>query len=629
MSELARSVCCGRGEGRGLGTLGRSPKAKTIAVTIQVLACWAGMAYAQSTSSIRITPAKVSVTAGHQQAFSAAGSHTAAGLSWAVQGVVGGNSIWGTISTAGNYTAPAISPGTTVTVSATSTSNSNLSGQATVTVVNPPIPNLTGVTYADELASWETVLLPLVQNLSGLLWNASSGTWSPIPNWAPPSQGIGPQIYYLEMYLRPATRMAIARQDTTLMDELAGFHLAMLQWRTTTVGQMIQNLGSNAVVFISGPSSARTFAWYNPYSNSTLVEVQDDVQANAQYLSQAAQLLRAIAKMPAAQRPAPLTEFAQGFSGFLVSEQLLRLMYGSTPWSHYQNANIPQPVVSAWQFLAQTGYEPPDPIKYQAAMSDTELWLVADSAEVLGADAAAPQLGILNSTTRSRLQQAVQAGVSLLQARSHHTTAPDGSDVLSLFAGDYDDYPSLAYSGDTGQALPTTPNPKTGLSWDISHSYRFPIVFRSLYETQSATGTNFPALNDVVALANTYVHLAFTGNSKLPAFSNFVDGWNGWFDVGDSSIAGYPPEQYCDATQSPINCLTAGAIQGWGQLSFANPSLATLMQDLINLAFDTSAADQPFMNQHYYYDDGPYVVSENLYPWLMIWVAGDNAERLP
>jgi hypothetical protein len=284
--------------------------------------------------------------------------------------------------------------------------------------------------------------------------------------------------------------------------------------------------------------------------------------------------------------------------------------------------------VSAWQFLAQTGYEPPYPNKYQAAMQDTELWLVADSAEVIGADAAAPELSILNSTTRAQLQQAVLAGVSLMQARCHHEVSADGADVLSVFAGDYDDYSSVAYSSYTGPQLPTTPDPMYGLSWDVSHSYRFPIVFRSLYETRGATGATFPALNDLVALANTYVHLTFTGNPKLPVFNNFLDGWNGWFDVDDPSLSGYPPEEYCNSSQTPNNCLTPGAVQGWGQLAFANPNLANLIQDVVNLAYDDSPETVTFKNQHYYYTE-PYSVNGAVYPWLMIWIAGDSAERLP
>jgi hypothetical protein len=91
---------------------------------------------------------------------------------------------------------------------------------------------------------------------------------------------------------------------------------------------------------------------------------------------------------------------------------------------------------------------------------------------------------------------------------------------------------------------------------------------------------------------------------------------------------GYPPEPYCNAAQSPINCLTPGAVQGWGQLTFANPTLATLMQNLVNLAYDDSPATLAFKDQHYTYV-GPYSIQDGQYPWLMIYVVGDSAERLP
>jgi hypothetical protein len=545
-----------------------------------------------------------------------------------VDGQVGGGPIWGTITQSGIYTAPKIDPGAVVTVSATSPGTHSISNNAAVTVVNPPVPQLMYVSYADELANWGVWLMPEVQNRSGLQWDDVNRVWSPVPGWTAPSDGIALQVYELEPWLRPLTRMAIARQDIGLMEELADFHMALLQYRTTTVGEMVQNEPANSVIFISGPSTARTFAWYLPYSG-TRMEVTEDVQANAQYLSTAAQLMRAIAEMPAASRTAPLNAFVQGFSGFIVSEQLLRMLYGSCPWSYYQNPNIPQPVVSAWKFLAATGYEPPHPIKYQAAMTDMELWLIADAAEVMGADAAAPEFGILDDATRSPLQKAILAGVSLMQRRCRHMVSPDGADVLSAFAGDFDDHPNYAYTGDTGPDVPTTPNPKYGLSWDIDGSYRFPIVFRSLYETRSATGVAFPALNDLVALANTYVHLAFNGNYEMPAFSNFFDGWNGWFEVGDPNIPdGYPPEEYCQSTQIPISCLAAGAISGWGQLAFANPDLANLTQDLVNLAYDESPDVTAFKTQHYSYG-GPYSVSGGLYPWLLVYVLGDSAERLP
>ena len=577
--------------------------------------------------SMALTPLSATVTAGAQQPFSVNSCSTVS-AQWTVNGTVGGNVVDGTISAGGLYTAPAINPGAAVTISVTNSGNSSIRSSL-VTIVNPAQPAFQGATYADTLLAWNANLLPWVEALSGLTWNPEARTWTSTPNWTAPSEGIAPEIYYLEEALRPVTRMSIAHQDTALMEELAMFHVALLAQRTTTIGSMLHNAPSNSIIFIDGAATDRTFAWYEPYS-ATQVRIRDYQLANAQYLSTATRLLRAIAEMPATDRTAPMLTFVEQYSSFLANEQLLRLMYGSTPWSHWQNPNIPQPVVSAWTFLAATGYRPPDPLKFEAAMTDMEIWMVADSADVLAANQAAPELNIVDSHSAMLLQQAVTAGVSLMQARCHHEIAPDGADILSLFAGDYDDYIDYEYAADTSAAQPAALAPKTGLSWDISHSYRFPVTFRTLYETSSATGVTFPAKNDLVALANTYVHLAFNGDQKMPAFSNFVDGWNGWYGVEQTGIPnGYPPYQDCQAQAETDNCLTPGSVQGWGELATINPSLAALSQTLINLAYDDSAATAIFKDQHYYYYGQHYSANSGTYPFLMVYVAGDAAELLP
>ncbi|HEY0797193.1 MAG TPA: hypothetical protein VGD64_15585 [Acidisarcina sp.] len=581
-------------------------------------------------AAITVIPATASVPAGTRLSFTAnvTGLNNPA-LRWTIDGAGAGDRISGTVTAAGVYTAPSISPGTNVTLTAVSAVDATISANATVTVTNPPALALTGATYADELTSWNAVMLPWIEDLCGLEWDPVARVWSAVPGWSPPPSGIGPQIYYLEPALRPLTHMAVMRGDVAVMDQLASFHLALLSLRTTTIGAMLDAAPANAILFIDGPPAARTFAWYEP-AGPGQVRVRECQQCDAQYISTASRLVRAIAEMPASQRTSSLTAFAQTFSSFIASEQLMRLLYGATPWSHWDNPNIPQPVVAGWQFLAATGYEPPAPIRYQASMTDIELWMIADAADMISADQSAPQLAILDNNTRVQLKEAVKAGVALMQARCHHEVSPDGADVLSAFAGDSDGHPDLAYSAYTTIQQPTVPSAKAGLSWDSSHSYRLPLVFRTLYETRAATGNSYPALDDLVALGNTYVHLAFNGDASMPDFNNFIDGWNGWLRVGYSDIpGGYPPHQYCAAAQSPNNCLTAGTLQGWGQLAFANPDLAALEQHVIDLAYDDSAQAMLFKDQHYFYNGGHYSVVASQYPWLMVYVAGDSAERLP
>ncbi len=577
---------------------------------------------------IVVTPSQATLPAGASLTMAASVTGLASNqVTWSVNGIVGGSSAFGHISQQGVYVAPLIDPGTAITVTAASAVYNSFSGAATLQIVDPATPPLEGVSYAGTEASWSALALPWIDSLVGLTWDPVARVWNVDPLWQMPSEGVGPSVYFLEEALRPATRLAIASQDVPLMEELALFHLALLQQRATTLGAMEQSAQPGDVIFIDGPAAARTFAWYDPFPGGR--EIRESQLSNAQYLSTAAQLLRAIAEMPSATRTATLAQFATTYGPFLASEQLMRLLYGKTWWAHYQNPALGNPVVTAWQFLAaHPGYQPlpPNP-QYSAAISDIELWLMMDTGEVVAADAAAPGFAILDANTRELLRNAAQAGTQAMQTRCSHKTAADGADVLSAFAGEWQDYPDFAYSAITTQQTPTQPGVQPGLSWDSSHAYRLPVVFRSLYETEWATGATYPARWDLVALGNTYVHLTLNMASGFPAFNNYLDGTDGWFQFDPADpTGGYPPYLYCDAMHKS-NCLNVGAVQGWGELSPFNPDVAALGQKIINLAYDDSPAATAFKTQHYYVD-GQYEVNDGVYPWLMMWVAADNAEQL-
>ena len=104
--------------------------------------------------TVSISPATATVRAGSgTQAFDATVTNSAdTSVSWAVNGVDGGNSTVGTISAAGLYTAPATPPAqSTVTVTATSIASPSSSADASVTVTNsaaapPTIAGVPGVT---------------------------------------------------------------------------------------------------------------------------------------------------------------------------------------------------------------------------------------------------------------------------------------------------------------------------------------------------------------------------------------------------------------------------------------------------------------------------------------------------
>ena len=100
----------------------------------------------QTSSGVTVSPGSSTVRAGDTQQFTA--KVTAAmdqTVVWSVNGMVGGNSTVGTISTTGLYKAPAALPTPdSVSIEATSSSDKTLSGKVMVMLENP-VPTVTAV----------------------------------------------------------------------------------------------------------------------------------------------------------------------------------------------------------------------------------------------------------------------------------------------------------------------------------------------------------------------------------------------------------------------------------------------------------------------------------------------------
>jgi uncharacterized protein (DUF1800 family) len=102
---------------------------------------------AQTTVTISISPTTQTLRLDQTRQFTATVNNTTnKAVTWAVGGVVGGNSTLGTISTSGLYTPPAVLPsGNSVTVRVTSVANTTKFANATVNLQNP-IPSISSVT---------------------------------------------------------------------------------------------------------------------------------------------------------------------------------------------------------------------------------------------------------------------------------------------------------------------------------------------------------------------------------------------------------------------------------------------------------------------------------------------------
>jgi uncharacterized protein (DUF1800 family) len=102
------------------------------------------LAHAAVTVAVSPTTAAVRLTGGQRFTSTITGSSNTS-ATWTVNGVVGGNATVGTISSFGQYTAPAVMPTGAITIKVTSVADSTKSATATVTLQNP-VPALYGLT---------------------------------------------------------------------------------------------------------------------------------------------------------------------------------------------------------------------------------------------------------------------------------------------------------------------------------------------------------------------------------------------------------------------------------------------------------------------------------------------------
>jgi hypothetical protein len=129
----------------GLYTAPTAAPSSTITVTAQSIVqptASANAAVSISSSSapsvavsVTVSPGSASVQVGQSQQFGATVSGTSnTAVSWLVNGVLGGNSTVGAVTSAGVYTAPSSVPSSAITVTAQSVAQSTASGSATVSI---------------------------------------------------------------------------------------------------------------------------------------------------------------------------------------------------------------------------------------------------------------------------------------------------------------------------------------------------------------------------------------------------------------------------------------------------------------------------------------------------------------
>ena len=486
--------------------------------------------------------------------------------------------------------------------------------------------------------AWETAGRDWIHSYSGVKWVERSRKWEIDQGWPYRETDVGPRAYYIEYTTQMGIHMGQTCKDIRLLNELAEFYKVYAN-RFTTLGAMRRRKSKSLDtdwLKNQGDDSARTLVWIQE-SEKGKRQIGENALYNTQFFHPAAKLIRVITQLPESERTPAMRDFVRLYAPLIVREHLLRFIYQAEWTDETYGDLVPRQLFSIWTTILSTTARPA--LSWQHGMFDWDLWLIATSAEMLGANANSPALVPLTQDDKSRLQRAVQVGVSLFQQK--RTLYPDTKNFrgevvgsASYFNGVYDDHPDMAYSGYATEAFPPKDQkrPRQGASWDISHFYRVPIFLRSLYDNRRATGVDFPSVRDIELVTNQFMYKMFRGDFQRPLFNNFFDGSNGWYLVTyEDTPKGHPPAQYCDSRTEDRWCL--GQVGGaWGLLASFNLDVVQLYYALANLAAKQDAQAQRFRDQYYFYNQKSFAFldsdGQTQYPILLFWTLSGLPEKL-
>jgi len=149
---------------------------------------------------VSVSPVSVSLLTGVTQQFTAAVSGSGnSSVNWTVNGIPGGDSTVGTVSSTGLYTAPATAPGSKIVfVAATSAADSTTSGMATIAVSAPP---------------------PVVSPL-GRLRSSAPGIWTQFEERGWPSQYWAGQAIQLFTQFDPVVGSTVSQEISLQLDKM-------------------------------------------------------------------------------------------------------------------------------------------------------------------------------------------------------------------------------------------------------------------------------------------------------------------------------------------------------------------------------------------------------------------------
>ena len=362
-------------------------------------------------------------------------------------------------------------------------------------------------------------------------------------------------LYEVQILTAPLLRYALRHRDSDLLDSLASIYAGAadtLTWTDQYVFYYFPDPGIRA----STHTLDRAYPiWVDPNSGA------ESVLVSAQFLYAVSRLVRYAAELDANSRSAALQEIIERF-GDVLSDHYRRWVLGVTVddslhargpfqlrgWGCRYNGQYVETGMNHTRLtnlrLAWALGDDSSP-KYCNAVTDSDLWIYAGVANLVAACEADPSIGPEDQTELDAYRLYLDTASVLLASRAQYRPCQDfdgnSTECAGFDEGMWDDHPGHAYTGYTGDAFPD-PNQQAraeGVGWDVSHARRLVEVMETLYELAPDLGLDFPNDRFMTGLARNLAHIIFLGDERLPLFTNFCDGTNGWYRVNYSGRTGF------------------------------------------------------------------------------------------
>jgi len=450
--------------------------------------------------------------------------------------------------------------------------------------------------------AWEVSGRLWLEQYAGVKWNSVDRSWLLMEQWPPDRTDVALRAYYIESVMRGAVHIALVDHNLAFMDELADFYLTYLK-------RFVRQ----------GPDSTMTI----PRTQKGLLtnDIRDEMRYNSQFFHPVSRLIRVFSTLPESEMTPKMEKFMAAYVPIVVRDHLVRFGY-ITYWNDWGVHGTQKTLVDdVWQGIINAASGPkwswalwidgiwqkfvdtklPKKLSDQYGMHDWDLWLIAEAAEMLGANANNPDRVPLNPIEQAQLKKMVQVGVTLFKTKKtidQHTRDFAGQQVASV-----------SYLS----------------SWDISSFHRVPILMLSLYDNKNATGLTYPDAVDIRQLISHYMYRVFYGDFDRPLFRNFFNGDDGPYD-------GYPPAKQCDAQKQGRPCMALSAAYGWGLLAPFHDDLMRLERAYITLAMSRDPVVKSFRDRYYYYNEQQFELVDDdgkvKYPISLFFIFSAVAEKM-